>query len=131
MIIFRGSTLLYQVDWVYISLDREIDAPIFALKSTTTLHRPPAAEIPYLIESRWPLWSVEMERKSISFISGGFGSLDMTWQLPQTGACELFQSGHPILKAESGHDGVVNFTLTMNGIKPNHFKMRCHYADAA
>ena len=60
----------------YVALDGAVDPAVVALSANTTVSQP------YLLESRWRITKLKRSACDIRFKAVGFGSSQMTWQVP-------------------------------------------------
>lgn len=112
---FDGATL-HQVDFarsrgvvgqrhhqgsLYTYLDEDESAPVVALQDYQSYWEEPRADRPYLIESRWPLRAVQVEKDSIAFVTNGFGEGEMRWRVPIQGRYRVSVSGREPLEVEA------------------------------
>jgi hypothetical protein len=104
---FQGS--------LYVALDPGADRPRIALRNTETLGHPPAADRPYVVQSRWRVVDVQAEgNDAFAFRARGFGPGRMRWYVPRPGtyAIRMASGGRAgSLRAEAGDDGVLEFVL--------------------
>lgn len=68
---------------LYVYLDSAVSDPIVALRDTEDEH---AAA---LVHSRWEIWDVHREGRSIRFKTRGWGNLEMQWRLPHVQEASL------------------------------------------
>ncbi|MBB4286529.1 polysaccharide deacetylase family protein [Roseospira goensis] len=67
---------------LYVALDSAVVAPEVALMDWPTPDRaPPGAAVPYVIESRWPLWGLTRTPGGVTVQAQGFGDGTMAWQV--------------------------------------------------
>jgi hypothetical protein len=71
---FQGS--------LYVYLDAAVQEPIVALRAESRFWAEPETAVPYLIDSRWPVWNLRHTEDSLTFTTQGFGEGEMRWQIP-------------------------------------------------
>lgn len=75
---FQGS--------LYVYLDAAEEIPVLTLQDTDIFYEEPAADVPYLIHSRWTVWNVaRVSDEKFSVKSQGFGTGKMRWKVPHDG----------------------------------------------
>ncbi|MCX6628863.1 MAG: hypothetical protein NTW28_14680 [Candidatus Solibacter sp.] len=108
---FQGS--------LYVALDAAERAPIVAL---ATAKRAPAAERPYLIESRWQISGLRARAARFEFEARGFCPGEMEWRVAPNAVYEVFVAGGAApgesLKAAATPKGVLRFTIGRSAIEP-------------
>lgn len=67
---------------LYVALDPAAPAARVALTEGPADDASPEAPLPYLVESRWPVWDVRASATGLVFRTAGFGEGAMTWKLP-------------------------------------------------
>jgi len=87
---------------LYIALDPASDTPVIALKPREDLMDLPAADRPYLMESRWPVTQLTQEGAESRAQVQGFGPLAATWVVPEPGSWEvaLLLDGREVAEAK-------------------------------
>lgn len=70
---------------LYVALDRSCETPLIRLTENETFWMLPAADQPYLIESRQQVADLKLEPKQFSFTTKGFGPIHCEWFLPEPG----------------------------------------------
>ncbi len=103
---FQGS--------LYVALDPEDPLPVLAIVANDRPDSLPAAGRPYLVDSRWPIEGVAVDRDRLSFRARGFGPGAMTWRVDEPGRYEVIaDDGERIVEslAEAGAAGLLSFTL--------------------
>jgi hypothetical protein len=74
---FQGS--------LYVALDPGNTDPVVALKQSKSIEDLPASKVPYLVNSRWEIASLQRQGEAFSFESWGFGPGEATWYVPASG----------------------------------------------
>ncbi len=68
---------------LYVYLDSAVEEPIIAIAQNVK------NTIPYLNESNWECWNLRVTSEEIRFTTKGWGKLESTWQMPQSGTYQL------------------------------------------
>ena len=83
---------------------------------------PPAARRPpYLIDSRWPIEGLTVDRQVFAFQVQGFGPDAMTWKVEEAGRYQMIaKDGDRAIDsfAEAGAGGLLTFTLRTRRYAP-------------
>ncbi|MEQ8701531.1 MAG: hypothetical protein RLT05_33840, partial [Bauldia litoralis] len=66
---------------LYVSLDGSVKSPIVATRATDGVAETPAADRPYLIDSRWSVRGLAWADKAFRFIAKGFGDGEFRWRV--------------------------------------------------
>ena len=110
---FQGS--------LYVALDPADPLPVVALTANERTDVPPAARRPYLIDSRWPIEGLAVDRQAFAFRAQGFGPGEMTWKVEEPGRFHVIaEDGDRAIDsfAEAGADGLLTFTLRTRRYAP-------------
>lgn len=86
---------------LYAYLDEDENTPVVALQDYQSYWEEPRADRPYLIESRWPVRALQVEKESLSFVTSGFGDGDMRWRVPKRGTYRVSVSGREVMDVEA------------------------------
>lgn len=78
---FQGS--------LYLFLDKTEKGPIITLEESKVFDTPPLAVIPYLHDSNWEIWDVNIDKDSLEFKTFGFSASKIKWIVPHEGSCTL------------------------------------------
>jgi polysaccharide biosynthesis protein PelA len=70
---------------LYVYLDASDPAPVVALRDNETSGAPAEAPRPYLVQSRWPIRDLAIDKTGFEFASQGFGAGDMLWHVAEPG----------------------------------------------
>jgi hypothetical protein len=103
---FQGS--------LYVALDPADPLPVVALAASERSDVPPSASRPYLIDSRWPIEGLSIDRQTFAFRAQGFGAGEMTWKVEEAARYQIVaEDGERTIEtfAEAGRDGLLSFTL--------------------
>lgn len=74
---------------LYIYLDSAEPAPVVVLTTSDASGNPPKASRPYLVQSRWSVENLIVDKQNFEFSAKGFGAGDMVWQVPQPGQYDI------------------------------------------
>lgn len=77
---------------LYLFLDKAENTPIITLEKSKTFDTPPLSVIPYLDESNWNIWDIDIDKDSLTFKTTGFGQSNINWIVPHEGSCTLIIS---------------------------------------
>lgn len=108
---------------LYVALDKRNQAPIITLKNRNSIAaQPGASSKPYLINSRWRLWSVDVKENGLSFMAQGYGTGDMSFYCPIPGSYQI--QGHTketrlfSYKGNTNKDNILKISVKESGIDP-------------
>lgn len=76
---------------LYVALDEAVAEPLIVLADRRDEH--PASRRPYLISSRWPVWSYIPAPSGFSLQARGFGPGEMRWRVPWEGRWQVAMRG--------------------------------------
>ena len=108
---------------LYVYLDENNPEAIIALRQMALKHgTEAAANVPYLVQSRWQIMKLKQQGRSFSFISQGFGRGDMEWSVPFNGVYEIKVDGgkHYTQRVTGKH---LKFTLDDNAVTPRRIQV--------
>jgi hypothetical protein len=104
---------------LYVALDEADRAPVVALVYGGAA---PAADRPWLIQSRWRVSNLCVGATGFRFETQGFGAGEMEWNTaPDTAwEIEIHRASGPAgrIRASSSHDGTLRFTVSGSGMDP-------------
>ena len=99
---------------LYVHLDAHHKVSVIALKDNDDFSKPTYEKGPYLVESRWRVWSYRNAGQLLAFKAQGFGNGEMVWHVPQTGnyTVQIIREGK-IIHQHTGHTDnyIVTFAL--------------------
>lgn len=106
---------------LYVYLDEAFKKPIISLKKDTEYWHEPNSTSPYLVESRWRIWNLERNQKSIKFTTAGYGKGEMLWKLPYQSIRLVVKRNKEILldrNETQNKDGMFEFEIPLNALEP-------------
>ncbi|MFQ5849293.1 MAG: hypothetical protein ACE5JU_01745 [Candidatus Binatia bacterium] len=107
---------------LYVALDAAHGSPVVALKDHPWSDQSPKAARPYLIQSRWRIWALQLNGDGFSFSTQGFGTGEMKWKVPTSGQYKVQlteETGEQHrLKVMASKDGLLHLTLGSWAVKP-------------
>lgn len=70
---------------LYVYLDAAVEKPVIAIRDNENYFTQPEEKIPYLLESSWLIYNLKRKDNQIDFIAQGYGTGEITWQIPADG----------------------------------------------
>jgi len=108
---FQGS--------LYVYLDPAVAQPVIALKTDDRYYTQPQESIAYLIESRWPIASLNRGGGHIDFTAQGYGAGEMIWQAAP-GTYRISVNGKMREEVKVTNDRLLKFRLDDDALQPLH-----------
>jgi hypothetical protein len=106
---------------LYVALDESHPNPIVSLETEQ-----PAG--PFLVQSRWKVFNVQVGKDVLSFSARGYGEGEMVWKMPASGRYGIRlvpQSGEgTLLEASTSSSGQLRLSLPSGAIKPVRVEIR-------
>ncbi len=78
----------YTNESLYVYLDKVVEKPEVVFKE-----RDDSVQVPYLRDARWQVWQLVRDEKDFSFMTKGYGGIDMTWYVPYDGKYTVSSEG--------------------------------------
>jgi hypothetical protein len=90
---------------LYVALDPDDPAPVVALADA------PAAPLPSLHDSRWPVRGLRVEADGFAFEAAGFGRGAMRWRVVPGARYRISAAGATVREAASDAEGILAFAI--------------------
>ena len=97
---------------LYVYLDSSVHVPKIVIIPTDTYWCEPTVNLPYLIESRWQVWSLEKSIDALSFEAKGFGDCKMSWSMPENGNYDILLNDQ-CKKSVKTLNNILNFEIKL------------------
>ncbi len=100
---------------LYVYLDEDHPQPLIVLKDFTNFGKYPKPSRPYLVQSDWRVWDLNIEPASFSFTTQGFGHGEQEWIVPwqQEDLVVNMQLLNNDNNISSRHDSVTSITYNL------------------
>lgn len=74
---------------LYVYLDEAEKEPVIYLDKNNEFYTMPGSAVPYLIDSRFRIYNVEINKGDFFFTAEGFGTGSINWKVPDNGAYDV------------------------------------------
>jgi hypothetical protein len=102
---------------LYVYLDSSSEKPVIALKTHPGQFAAQEEKTPYLIESRWEISDLVRDKDKLKFKAQGFGSGDITWQVPDNGNYQVNINGQDT-QTVVANDRILQLKINQAAIAP-------------